>query len=355
MASKFAIHYREPLQSTPIVPVQLRVAGQTTLLELRYSTRFGGASIVSSVSQAQSSSYHVEGFSPKSVAKVLVNAVNRSRQPVPIDGYFYDTRYISPNNMAHLMVDLIPICLQIQRAVGNDAVFVFDGVDGRFRELVDFFGLKVLTSRRRVFGRRVEVFLSREIAEYPLTQCPEIPKVCLFRSVYDEFADKVPTLAEFGKVFFARKDQRSLVNKDEVERLVQNFGYRPVYMEDYDIPMQVSIACSCRDVVAVHGAAMGFLVMNKHLSSVVEILPPNVYHNYFPLALGATSKVYRQIVPSFDLDVQFAGWPSNLAAKRAPFSVPLEELERCLKDLAPAASGQPVASTEKSLSMGALA
>jgi hypothetical protein len=107
-------------------------------------------------------------------------------------------------------------------------------------------------------------------------------------------------------------------------------GYVTVFMEDYPIRRQLEIAASARDIVATHGAAMGLLVVNKSINSIIEICPPNVYHELFPVALGARIDNYIQIMPSFDINVACAGWPAILKYKSMPFALGDELLEAAL-------------------------
>jgi capsular polysaccharide biosynthesis protein len=137
----------------------------------------------------------------------------------------------------------------------------------------------------------------------------------------------------FERVFLARRGPRGLINQAEIEALVSRYGYKTVFMEDYSIHDQLSIGARAKHVVAVHGAAMSFLVMNQNIDSVIELLPPNVYHELFPVCLSPRVGRYEQIIPEFDQAVAHSGWQTIVRFKNARFSTDAKLLENCLSEM----------------------
>jgi hypothetical protein len=137
----------------------------------------------------------------------------------------------------------------------------------------------------------------------------------------------------FDRVFLARRPPRSLENQADIESVTNKYGYRTIFMEDYLVRDQLSLAAQAKHVVAVHGAAMSLLLMNKGLESVIEILPPNVYHQLYPVILGRRVRRYDQIMPEHDPRVAHCGWEAILYFKNGTFSVDAALLENLLSGI----------------------
>jgi hypothetical protein len=246
--------------------------------------------------------------------------------PVPA----LDTRNIEPNNIAHLIFDVIPWYLHAQRAVGSDVVLVTRKVNEQFRALLSEFNIVPVREDRKIRASAVKVRGARGLSVYdlPTFDCPVISCV---PDVYSDF--DFSTGIKFERVFIARRGQRSLLNHAEVESLASSYGYKTVFMEDYSIADQLSIGAHARHVVALHGAAMSSLVFSKQIDSVIELFPPNVHHEIFPVCLGPRVKNYHQIVPAFNPAVMHSGWDAIFHFKKQSFSVDLELLTRLLSQI----------------------
>jgi hypothetical protein len=203
-------------------------------------------------------------------------------------------------------------------------------VNEPFRPLLDAFNIVSVSEDRKVRANAVKVRGARGLSVYDLPgfDCPVITCV---PDVYSNF--DFSTAVKFERVFMARRGQRSLINHAEVESLVSSYGYKTVFMEDYSIADQLSIGAHARHVIALHGAAMSYLVLNKQIDSVIELFPAHVHHEYYPVCLGPRVKCYHQIVPDFDRAVMHSGWDAIFHCKAQAFSVDLELLKRLLSQI----------------------
>jgi hypothetical protein len=255
------------------------------------------------------------------------------RSPRVMRNLVFDTRSWEPNNIAHLMLNLIPYSLYVRRAVGPQVDILFRKLGKRFHELLDIFGVAPIFERRRVEADVVKISGTRGLAVYDLDPrtASDCPGICFVPNVYSEMDFSSST--KFERVFLARRDARSLLNQTEVEKTVARFGYRTVFMEDYSLREQLSIGAQAKHVVASHGAAMGFLIMGKWIDSIVEFLPANDYAALFPVALGSRVKHYEQIIPSFDRIVQHVGWSAIVSFKNLPFAVDTALLAKLLSNI----------------------
>ena len=251
--------------------------------------------------------------------------------PTRFDRPVLDTRHIEPNNFAHLLHNIIPLCLEARKTAGPDVAFVLKkldrGLETKIRELLSQFAIDPVVTDKTIKGPIVHIRGSRGFAVYdlPAFDCEVIN---FFPKVYDQYAVK-KTIA-FDKVFLSRRGARALVNHAEVERILNAHGYKTIYMEDHSIQDQISIGANSRHVVAIHGAAMAYLTFAKRIESVIELLPPHVYHEYFPVALGANVGNYVLVIQDLDPRVAHSGWETIYRFKNQPFAANIALLEQAL-------------------------
>jgi len=252
------------------------------------------------------------------------------RAPVQLSGRVFDTRRWEPNNIAHLLLDLIPFSLYVRSVSDTEVHCLFRKLGRNFYELLTVFGISPIFEHRRVEADVVKLRGTRGLAvhDFDLRITFDCPGVCLVPDVYAKTS--VSSSSAFERVFLARRGPRSLVNQALVDQLVWKFGYKTIYMEDYPLREQLSIGAHARHVVAVHGAAMSLLVMNERIDSVIELLPPNNYAALFPVSLAPRVMRYEQIIPDFDWTVVHSGWPAIARFKEMPFGVDTLLLERLL-------------------------
>lgn len=258
--------------------------------------------------------------------KRLIGAVG----PTIEAGDFYDARWKEPNNVAHILMELLPLCLLARQAVGGDVTFLFRPLQPRFRDLLATFGINPLCTYRQVSGRNIEIYATRGLAQMPISEgAPGTTMYDLVGPIYDGMLGKLGK-AQPKKLFISRRGERTISNETEVRKYLENIGYVTAYFEDLSIEDQISTCLSAEDIVCIHGAAMAYFVLKKQLGTVVELLPPNVYHDYFSGTIAPRSKRYVQLSPFFDESVQFAGWNEILSYKQRPFSVDMRQLASAL-------------------------
>jgi hypothetical protein len=253
--------------------------------------------------------------------------------PLRFDRPIFDTRAINltPNNVAHLLFDIIPSCLHARHCLGSEVSFVFEKLGMSFRELLSIFGIDPIVTHKRVLGPIVHIRGTRGLAVYDLQDTFDCQAILFFPNTYHQYEFN-PTV-QYDKVFFSRRDARALENHYDVERLLTAQGYTTVYMEDFSILDQISIAAHTRHVVSIHGAAMAFLVFNRKVDSLIELSPPHVYHALFPVALGPRVRKYILIIQEFDERIIHNGWNVIVQFKNRPFKANLGLLERALAEV----------------------
>jgi Glycosyltransferase 61 len=275
--------------------------------------------------------------SPRNLARFVYRAAGRAARSLRprrvLAGPTLDTRFQEPNNVAHLLIDLIPYCLYTRAVFGAGAelTFLFRKLEKRYAALLEVFGIAPRFEAGEVEADLVKVRGARGLAVYDLLGTFDCTGINFLPHVYDTFA--FPSSIKIDKVFLARRGARSLGNQAEIEALVKKHGYETVFMEDHSMAEQLSIGAHAKHVVSVHGAAMSFLAGSRHIDSLVELLPPHVYHAGFPVSLSPRVARYEQIIPDFDPAVVHSGWDVISRFKSLPFSVDARLLDDVLSQL----------------------
>lgn len=262
----------------------------------------------------------------------LLNAYSALSRPVQYQTPVFDVRCHEPNNIVHLMMHVIPFCLHARQLSGANTKFLVAKMNPPFKKLLEAFNIEPIITRQKISGSFVKIFGTRGLAAYDVINVPDCPPITFVPNLYADYKFASPLVNKY-KLFIARRGARGLINHDAIENMLSKIGYQTVYMEDYTILEQLGIASEAIDVVAVHGASMGMLVLNKQLNSLIEICPPNVYHEYFPVALAGSVKKHIQIIPSFDTNVAYSGWDAIVHFKNKPFSANESQIDLALSML----------------------
>ncbi len=260
------------------------------------------------------------------------NLRSSSAKPVTFSTPVLDMRAIEPHNIAHLLTDIIPYYLLAKAAVGSDITLLLSRQPkGAFADLLAAFNIVPIAESRRVTGEIIKLRGTRGLSVFDLPETFGCNGINFAPHAYDAF--NFPSTLNLDKIFLARRAPRNLGNQDEVEALAAGYGYKTIYTEDYTIAEQLGIGAHAKHVIAVHGAAISLLLLNKKVDSVIELFPTNVHHELFPTALGERVVRYEQIVPGFDPRVAHNGWQAILPFKSRNFSVDVTLLGGLLSEI----------------------
>lgn len=251
--------------------------------------------------------------------------------PVTLSTPVLDFRQMEPNNLAHLLLDIVPYYYLARDAVGSEVKAVFRSVREPFRSWLNLFNVSFICENRRINGQAVKIRGTRGLSVHEISTAFDCNGIQFVPNAYStmNFSGDV----QYDKIFLARRAPRNLQNQAEVDEIIAGFGYEKIFMEDYSLRDQMSLAAQAKHVVALHGAAMSLLLLNSKMDSVVEIFPPHVYHQMYPACLGQRVGRYEQIIPDFDCRVAHSGWDAILYYKNRPFSIDTHLLQALLAEI----------------------
>ena len=260
---------------------------------------------------------------------LIANLHAQFSKPVEFKTIVFDVREIEPNNIAHLMMTAIPFCLHTRNLVGADIQFLFNKMAEPYQNLLKEFDIKPIKSNKKIKAPFIKVMGTRGHAYYNIINILDCPPITFVPDIYEKY-HFTSGLEGMKKIFISRRGARGLTNHEEIETLLAARGYKAVYMEDYSISVQLGIASEANDIVAVHGASMGMLVLRANINSLIEICPSNVYQEYFPIALGSRIKTHIQMMEAYDFRVGFHDYSLISHFKSLPFSANIAQLNRAL-------------------------
>jgi hypothetical protein len=262
------------------------------------------------------------------VCKQLSASISKS---VLFSNPVLDMRRFGPNNIAHLMIDIIPFYTFAREAVGPEIRTLLHPVGEPFSSLLKLFHVSSVWEDCRVTGEIIKISGTRGLAVHDLFRMFECHGINFAPDVYANV--DVCSGPRFERIFLARRAPRNLENQMEIENITNKYDYKTIFMEDYPIREQLSIGAQARHVIAIHGAAMSFLLLNKRVESLIEIFPSNVYHQLFPTCLGRRVIRYEQIIPEFDPSVGHSGWEAISYFKSRNFSLNAPLLGKLLSEI----------------------
>ena len=129
-----------------------------------------------------------------------------------MDRPILDLRMIQPNNVAHILLSLVPLCRYTQKIAGADITCLFQLTGEPFRTLAACFGVNPVFVDGPVSGEFVQIFGTRGLAVYDLPTVFDSEAIDYFPDTYTGFHPTVPPPLEADRLFVARRGARALSN-----------------------------------------------------------------------------------------------------------------------------------------------
>jgi len=159
---------------------------------------------------------------------------------------------------------------------GKASRFVWEGLE--------FFGYsrgKVIVCDEPLLASRVVLIARHEdLALVPRDNIRVLQKAIRSRVIVPD--------CRVRKVYISRRleSNRAVVNEDEIEHLVQRYGFEICYFEKLPFSEQMQIVAESRVVMGVHGAGMSNIIAGSPGLKVIELSNPNWFNPcYSRLAL----------------------------------------------------------------------
>jgi hypothetical protein len=275
----------------------------------------------------------------RGIFRLLKDYAREKKRIVPkshTNSVFFDTRYeICPNNVSHLINAIVPCIYLLKQLLGKNVVVIIRRLHSNiFRSFLEYFEIDYWETSRTHRLEYCQLYGTRGLALYPilsifdtspLSLIPNSPLYGMSKTLKSSTSHN-----EFQKIFINRQDERALENSNEVNLLVQSYGFKSIYMEDFTPEEQFRIVANAQEVISIHGAGMAFMPFNTSIQKVIELFPPGVQHQFFPVLMNGTVNNYYQLIPSYSMSTPLKGWSEVESQKQKSFSVNLDHLSTVL-------------------------
>jgi capsular polysaccharide biosynthesis protein len=193
--------------------------------------------------------------------------------PIQMDEeYIYDSRFETDGNIAHILGCVAVKLLLAQKICPKITAILKENPTKMALTAYKILGFPVLCTDKDVQGKLV-------LTSDPSDKHYEQFYSSLFGQLsFEGYKSKTPE-----RIFISRKGSRCLINENEIEQTLKEYGFEKFYFEDIPISEQWSVTRNAKVVVGMHGAALKSLVFNSNSVKVLELFHP-----------GYVVDVYRQ-------------------------------------------------------------
>lgn len=203
-----------------------------------------------------------------------------SQQSEAVDSKYIvlDLRINSPQNWAHAITNHLPIALLIKRMlqdVNKPLMLVFPAnISAKILQVFRMCGFQCLATYASVEGLICKFKLTPWISIRG--ERSDIVRQGLQGTELLEALESSEVGAE--RVFLSRRGKRTISNENEIVSFLEARSFKTLYMEDYSPLEQLAYIAKANEIVSVHGAALGPMIIRSAFSSqpykLVEIFSP---------------------------------------------------------------------------------
>ena len=226
--------------------------------------------------------------------------------------YIFDSRFETDKNMAHILQNIASALLAAKKICPEITVILRANASTMAKNAYKLLGFPLLCTDKEVHGKLI-LAPSGSHGDY------EGWYSSLFNNiVYEEVHEQAPE-----RIFISRKGARCLINENQVEQTLKEYGFEKFYYEDIAINKQWLLSKNAKAIVAIHGAALSSLVFNRNAVKVVELFHPGyVTHTYRNMTYavggkwcGVTGQINQDVIKKLDFKKKarsFAASPTQI-------------------------------------------
>ncbi len=189
-------------------------------------------------------------------------------------------------NIYHWMIDALPRLRLIEeiRPLSEIDAFLVQGTDSGFRlRSLELLGID--PARVRFFDRQLIHIQADELlsGSAPRGRVNIVTPRWAIRFLRERYLKAIePSQSEWpDKIYISRRDSslRGVENEEEVIAQLEERGYREILLSQYSFDDKIALFHNAREIVAMNGAGLGFLLFCQPDSRLLELHPAG-YINY---------------------------------------------------------------------------
>lgn len=180
----------------------------------------------------------------------------------------YDGRHIDQNNVAHMLINIMPPALHMKKKSDLDIVVVLEeNVKSFIVKVCEVMEIPVIVTDKEIKGKIVSV------ANFEQCMNPDKFYQSLL-PLYDEILAEEKPPEGYSRILIGRKGSRTITNQPDIEELLTAYNFKKVYFEDFSMSQQWLLGRHAEVIVGIHGAAFGALMFNRNQAKVIELFHP---------------------------------------------------------------------------------
>ena len=201
----------------------------------------------------------------------------------------------SAGNYYHWLVDTLPRLLVIKEELKQKNYSLLIPADCRefIKRTLTYFEINQITYiKRDEFIQVKQLFVPYYLVGSGHIHPPMVYEVKQF------FNQAIKSNSSLSKIYVSRGRQkaRKVVNEDQIIKIVEQFGFKVIYFEDYTFEQQVEIGKVAKYFVSSHGANLTNMMFMNDGSRVLELIKShNPNFCYWGLANAAKVDYYYQL------------------------------------------------------------
>ncbi|MGB3514661.1 MAG: glycosyltransferase family 61 protein [Microcoleaceae cyanobacterium] len=240
-------------------------------------------------------------------------------QPIDMaEEYILDARYDTDKNIAHILKNIasgLLVAKNIPPKIKKVTVILRADASTMAQKAYNILGFPTVCTDKNVQGKIIKV-PSGKNGEYE-----KFYEELFGKLAFEGYQQETPP-----RVFISRKGTRSLINQGEVEKTLEEYGFKKFYYEDIPISEQWSITKNAKVIVGLHGAALASIVFNRNQVKLIELFHPGyVTHAYRHMTsavggswCGVSGQITENVIRELDFKHKarsFASSPTQIDIK----------------------------------------
>ena len=258
-------------------------------------------------------------------ARTFIERLSRGKQLDFSERLVYDARWIDNANIAHLFqYHLASLGFATKRlGIRNDQCLVLlEKKSPKFsHELFRMVGYETFETNLPVHANLLRFDINANVPYHLLPFVGELDPGKLDASLPK-------------KIFISRRGSRRLLNESDIVALMTERGFQTVYFEEISLADQWSITRHARSIVAIHGAALGYVATKSAATpssfDLLELFSPGLvadcFRKYTAVLGGTWTGCRGKLTPEFLRCVEEGSDPKAMEAEH--FELDTSSIER---------------------------
>jgi len=198
------------------------------------------------------------------------------------------------NEYFHWLTDALPRLIASESVDSNVPILLPES----------FKSVNYITESLRIFGRDIIFYNPSQKIEVNRLILPSYTantgnyNKLIINNLRERFIHRFKN-SENRKIYVSRKKARTrkITNEDELQKLLESFGYEIHFFEDYSFQKQVKIMSETKSLIGLHGAGLTNMLFMPEGGQVLELRNENdsINNCYFTLASDLNHSYYYQL------------------------------------------------------------